>query len=317
MLEIPYMRRNSLIMVDPLSDVLELLGAHSLVSAGFKAGGAWTLRVPSFRGLKFNAVLKGEARLLIDGHADPIALRRGDCFMLSRGTPFVLASDLSLPTKPAEEVFTAVSDGLAMLGSGDDFHVVGGKMILDEMSEPLLTGELPDCVLLRRDSDSAKAVQWLLGRFVKEIEGSGAGSGVVAGSLMHLMFIELVRAHLSSCTDGMRPGWMDAQRDDRIGKALGLIHAEPVHPWTLAELADECAMSRSSFAERFRRMVGITALDYVVRWRMQLARRDLALPAGNLSLIAERYGYSSVSAFCHAFKRVFGTTPGQLRSRRN
>lgn len=303
-------------MVDPLSDVLELLDAHSIVSTGLKAGGPWALQVPSFQGLKFNAVLKGEAYLLIDGHANPVELRSGDCFMLSRGRPFVLASDLSLPAKPAEEVFAAAGEGLAMLGSGEDFHVVGGKMILDEMSGPLLTGELPDCVLLRRESDSGQAVQWLLGRFVKEIEGGGAGSGVVAETLMHLMFIELVRAHLSSRPEGIRPGWMDAQRDDRIGKALGLIHAEPAHPWTLAELADACAMSRSSFAERFKRMVGLTALDYVVRWRMQLARRDLTLSAGNLALIAERYGYSSVSAFCHAFKRVFGTTPGQLRSRR-
>ena len=303
-------------MVDPLSDVLELLGAHSLVSTGFKAGGPWALQVPSFRGLKFNAVLKGEARLLIDGQVEPIVLRSGDCFMLSRGTPFVLGSDLELPAEPADGVFAAARHGTAVLGSGEDFHVVGGKMVLDELSEPLLTGELPDCVLLRRETEGAQAVHWLLARFVKEIEGGGAGSGVVAGTLMHLMFIELVRAHLSSHREGIRPGWMDAQRDDRIGRALGLIHARPVHPWTLAELADACSMSRSSFAERFKRKVGLTALDYVVRWRMQLARRDLGLPMGNLALIADRYGYSSVSAFGHAFKRVFGTTPGQFRSPR-
>lgn len=89
-----------------------------------------------------------QARLLIDGQVEPIVLRSGDCFMLSRGTPFVLGSDLDMPAEPADRVFAAASHGTAVLGSGEDFHVVGGKMLLDELSEPLLTGELPDCVFL-------------------------------------------------------------------------------------------------------------------------------------------------------------------------
>jgi AraC-like DNA-binding protein len=300
-------------MADLLEPIFELLDAHSLVSAGFVAGGEWALAVPAFEGLKFNAVLAGEAHLLIEGRTRALLLKTGDCFMLSTGAPFVLTSDMSAEPIAADVVFAQARNGTASLGTGRDFHVIGGKMVLDDLTAPLLVAELPDVIVMRNGSPGAETVQWLLTQFVKEIASEQAGSGIVAASLMQLMFIELIRFHLTSTTKP-KPGWLAAQSDRRIGIALRLMHADPGHAWSLAELAHACAMSRSNFASLFKAKVGLPALDYLLRWRMQLARRQIRRSSTPLAVIAERYGYSSESAFGHAFKRVFGMTPGAVRS---
>jgi len=308
MLENRHFYCDSPIVIDPLSDVLSLLGAESFVSTGLKAGGAWSLRVDRHEGLKFNAVLSGCAWLAIEGRADPIALAPGDCFVLARGLPFTLAADLAFAPTDAGDVFAAADGPVATMGDGGDFHVVGGKMVLDALSSSLLVEALPDCILLRASSSHAATMQWLLDRFIAEIEGDEAGHGASAANLMHLMFIELIRAHLSLVASG-REGWLYALADPRIGKALRLMHGAPSRRWTLPELAEATAMSRSSFAQHFRSRVGMPPLEYLLRWRMRLARRDLQKRSLPIADVARRYGYGSESAFGNAFKRVFGDPP--------
>lgn len=312
MLDRPDWCRDGPEMVDLLSAVLELLEARSLASAGFEAGGRWAVAVPAFEGLKFNAVLTGEAHLLMAGRPTGMLLKSGDCFMLARGTPFVLASDPSLTPVAAEVVFADAVEGVASIGDGRNFRAIGGKMALDDLTASLLIAQLPEVVVIRNGSDGAEAMQWLLARFTTEIANDEVGRDVAAGNLIHLMFTELIRSHLKT-SDAPEPGWLSAQNDRRIAPALRLIHEDPRRTWSLAELAHACAMSRSNFAARFRSKVGLPALDYLLRWRMQLARREIRRSAAPLGVIADRFGYSSESSFGHAFKRVFGTTPGSLR----
>ena len=295
-------------MTDPLSDVLSLLDAESLVSTGLKAGGGWSLRVDGHEGLKFNAVLSGTAWLAIDGRPDPIALAAGDCFLLARGLPFTMAADLAIPPVNATEVFSITQGAVATMGDGADFHVVGGRMTLDKASSAILVDALPDCIVLPAGSERASAMRWLLNRFAAEVEGTDAGHGASAAKLMHLMFIELIRAHLA-VPDQRQQGWLHALADPKIGKALRLMHEAPVRPWTLKELAESTAMSRSSFAQRFRERVGMPPLDYLLRWRMRLARRDMLTRRESMTEVSRRYGYASESAFGNAFKRVFGHPP--------
>src|SRR5476649_644596 len=94
---------------------------------------------------------------------------------------------------------------------------------------------------------------------------------------------------------------------------VNLLHAEPNRRWTLPELAGEVAMSRSAFALRFKTLVGISPLDYLLRWRMRLAGRALATSKASVSLIGMAYGYESESAFSSAFKRVRGRPPREYR----
>ncbi len=96
-----------------------------------------------------------------------------------------------------------------------------------------------------------------------------------------------------------------------MGAAIGAIHAEPAHRWTLQELAARAGMSRSSFALRFKQTVGASPMDYLTRWRMLLAGDRLAHTDDPVSAIALSLGYESESAFSTAFKRVMGASPRQ------
>ena len=307
MLESRVFCRDNPRMTDPLTDVLSLLEAQSSVSTGLKAGGDWSLRVGRHDGLKFNAVRSGCAWLAIEGRDEAIELKGGDCFLLARGLPFTLATDLAIPPVDAADVFDTDAP-IATIGDGADFHVVGGKMVLDPTSSAILTDTLPDCILLPNTSPRATSMRWLLERFVAEADGVEAGNGASAANLMHLMFIELIRAHLSLSGESSG-GWLYALSDPKVGKALRLMHAAPTHNWTLPELADSIAMSRSSFAQHFRSRVGMPPLEYLLKWRMRLARRDLQKLRQPIAEVSRRYGYGSESAFGNAFKRVFGESP--------
>lgn len=110
-------------------------------------------------------------------------------------------------------------------------------------------------------------------------------------------------------------GLLGALYDPLIGKALGLIHAQPQHAWTVASLASAVGCSRSSFSAHFTALVGEPPIEYLARWRMQIASRWLAGdPSLRVGEIATRVGYSSEAAFSKAFKRLIGTAPKAYRS---
>lgn len=72
-------------------------------------------------------------------------------------------------------------------------------------------------------------------------------------------------------------------------------------------------MSRSSFAERFRTLVGQTPIDYLTQWDMVLAKRLLREPRASVASVMEQVGYTSGAAFRQACKRVLGFGPGRIR----
>jgi AraC-like DNA-binding protein len=301
-------------LADPLSDVLALLDARSLPSAGLVAGGKWSVRVPAYDGLKFNAVVRGTAWLAVNGMAEPIHLASGDCFMLTKGSPFVLASDLDLPAVDAATVFADTEGGSAHIGLEEECVFVGGKMILDTVAASLLVDALPAAIHFSAGSERATSVRWLLERLQSERDILRPGGEAAAGHLIHVLFIELIRAHLLT-VGGAGLGWIGALSDRRLGAVISALHEEPTRDWTLPELAALAHMSRSNFALRFRTQVGVPPLEYLTRWRMQLARHALVHRTQSVGEIAMSVGYASESAFGAAFKRIFGQTPRRYRSK--
>ncbi len=92
------------------------------------------------------------------------------------------------------------------------------------------------------------------------------------------------------------------------------MHQSPEHRWTVAELADQLLISRSAFAERFKRITGRPPLEYLTWWRLQ--RAAARLRSGEVATmfeLARNSGYQSEAAFSKAFRREFGVAPGELR----
>jgi len=296
---------------DPLSDILALVAARSALSTGLIAGGDWAVRVDGHTGWKFNAVLQGHAWLDIEGEAGPVALGAGDCFVLTSGAPFVIGSALALTPVPAALLYANTADGVARLGTGSDFHVLGGKMLFDQADSGLLAEGLPGVIVLRATAPAAAHVAWLLKRLVEELRDARPGQAAMADQLMQMLFIESLRAWLGSEGAGAsrHVGWIGALADSRLRAAVQAMHGAPARAWTLAELSGIACMSRSSFAARFKVAVGMAPLEYLQRWRMRLASRDLRKGLASVSAIAASLGYASDSAFSNAFKRVQGMSP--------
>jgi len=111
-------------------------------------------------------------------------------------------------------------------------------------------------------------------------------------------------------------GWLAGARDPVVGKSMAILHNRVEHPWTIAELAKEVGLSRSSLVERFTRYLGEPPISYLTRWRLQLGARALAASPRSVAEIAAEVGYESEAAFNRAFKRQFDVPPARYRRER-
>jgi len=162
-------------------------------------------------------------------------------------------------------------------------------------------------VHLRSEADKA-AMRWSIERLMREIRDPQPGGFLIAQQLAHMLLVQALRLHLNDGAAG-GVGWLFALADRQMSAAMSAMHAQPGRRWTIAELAKEAAMSRSTFALKFRRTVGASPMDYLTRWRMLLAADRLAAGGETIATLAPALGYESESAFSTAFKRVMGCAP--------
>jgi AraC-like DNA-binding protein len=179
---------------------------------------------------------------------------------------------------------------------------------------PLL-GALPRLLHVRRASDGQNDVlDGLIDLTLAEAQAQRIGGESIRLGLSELIFIEVVRRYLATLADG-RTGWLAGLRDPAIGRALSLLHERPAESWTLEELAREAGVSRSVLADRFTHLVGHPPMQYLTRWRMQLAARLLADGTRKVSAVGLEVGYASEAAFSRTFKRIAGMSPAMWRDR--
>lgn len=296
--------------MDPLSDVLSLLQPRSHVSAGFDAGGDWSVAFTGNVGIKCYAVASGECWLAVEGVAEAVHLKAGDCFLLPSGRPFRIASDLALTPMDSTSVFPpAQAGGVVRWNGGGAVFLVGSRFTLAGQHADMLLGMLPPIVHIRKKTEQA-ALRWSIERMMQELHAEQAGSYLMAQHLAHMMLLQALRVHMTRGMEG-GVGWLFALADKQIGAALRAMHADPARSWSLQDLAQHACMSRSAFAHKFKTAVGASAMDYLTRWRMLLAADRLARTPEPLSAIALSLGYESESAFGTAFKRVMGSSPRQ------
>lgn len=291
--------------MDPLSQVFSLLNMRAARCTRFEASGSWSYRFPAKPALKIGAVVRGECWLDV-GDGPRCRLTAGDTFLLANAPGYVLAND--------EQAVPA--DGIATFDwehsdtarhNGDDTILVAGSFSFDTSDAGLLLEALPRFLRIPGRHPSAAVIGTTLQMITPEVKGPLIGAAVVTDRLVDVLLILVLRAALDQ-DGGNDFGWIGALTDAKIGKALGLMHDKPAHRWTLEELCGAVAMSRSAFAKQFRSLVGQAPLTYLLRWRMRVAR-DLLRRGSSVAAAAFAVGYSSESAFRHAFKRLYGCPP--------
>ncbi|MCP3733322.1 AraC family transcriptional regulator [Sphingomonas sp. RP10(2022)] len=293
-----------------MSDVLSLLRPRTAISAGLDAGGEWAIRFPAHNGIKFNTVLRGACWVRVDGEPEPIRIEAGDCFLLTRGRPFLFATEDAPPPIDSATIYDHAADGIATCNGGGDFFLIGGRFAFEGDHAGLLFDALPPIVHIRDASSQAAVLRWSLEQLALELKQRSPGGALMADHLAQIMLLQVLRLWLTS---GEKSGWLGALADQRLTRALGAMHAAPQRRWTLAELAALAGMSRTTFAERFRNVVGQTPLDYLANWRMRLAADRLQRSGDSVATIGFSVGYESEAAFSTAFRRVMGRTPMQHR----
>ncbi|MGR6921919.1 AraC family transcriptional regulator [[Actinomadura] parvosata] len=298
---------------DPLEDVLTLIGTTSRLSVGLVAGGRWALSFGPPDGIKFNAVRRGRCVLTVDGVPEPIPLHEGDCFLLVQPRAFTLASAPGVRPLPAGPVFAAATGGVARTGTGEDVVLMGGRFGFGERARELLLDVLPPVIHVPGDTAEAATVRWALQQIDAELRERPLAATLVTEHLALVMLIHLLRLHLVNAGPGGTSGWLAGLTDPIVAPALRALHARPAHAWTVAELAAVAAVSRSTLAARFKQVVGQGPLEYLTRWRIELAADRLRHGDQTVAAIAAQVGYGSVSALSNAFKRVTGVSPRDYR----
>jgi hypothetical protein len=235
--------------MDPLSDVLSLLKPRSYMCGGFDVGGEWSIRFRQHEGIKCYAVVSGQCWLAVEGVPDAVRLETGDCFLLPRGWPFRLTSDLTLTPVDAHTMFSLPLNGaIRSINGGGDCFCVGGHFALTGKHAGIVLAALPPIVHIRKESDKA-AMHWSLERMRQELCEPQPGGFLVAQQLAYLMLVQALRLHLA---EGLRAGigWLSALADKQMSAAISAMHDDPACRWTLQKLARQGIQSRPSPSSR-------------------------------------------------------------------
>lgn len=298
---------------DPIAGAIGLLRPRTEVYPDFRAAGPWALRFEAFEHVTIGGVDHGECWLVFEDGSEPVRLCEGDLFLLVKPPGYRLASSLAVEPLPAEALWeSAVEDQVRIGAEGDaDFGLCGGRFWFDEANAAMLIDVLPRLVHVRaghrRNGQLAQVAQLLSA----EAKNRTVGSLLVLDHLVQILFVHVLRAHADQTDHPV--GWLGALCDDGVGAALRAMHADVSRRWSLQELAGIARMSRSAFAAAFKAQLGTPPGEYLIQWRMSLARDALRRNTCSISELAVAAGYESESAFSTAFRRVVGSSPKQYR----
>jgi len=321
--------------IDPLSDVLRAVRLSGTVFFRVEATSPWVIEVPDTAALaavtlpraqhviSYHVVTRGACwGTVLDGAS--VRLEEGDVLVFPHGDAYVMsiAPGMRGGPKPAEVlafmremVMGRLPFAVAEGGGGpEQLGLVCGFLGCDvHPFNPLLTA-LPSLLHVRRAFAAGDPLGRLIDFAIVESQERRAGGECVRLRLSELMFVEVVRRYLAGLPVE-QTGWLAGLRDRAVGRALSFLHERPGDDWTLEKLAKDVGLSRSALAERFTHFVGDPPMQYLARWRMQVAARLLADGQAKVSAVALQVGYESEAAFSRAFKKLAGVPPAAWRSR--
>jgi AraC-like DNA-binding protein len=310
--------------MDVLTDLLARSRARGAAFAHSTIHGEWGIAFPTGPGLAVHAVVDGEVHLWTGDPDRParsatvLALGPGDIVLVRGDVPHHLGHAPGARCRSIGDVVAAgpLPGSARRFGSGQPdgrppaVFFCGAYLFDGDLCEGLLQ-TLPETVHLRPASGSAlRATMDLLAR---EMQQDEPGQQTVLDRLLDVALVQVLREHFT-VRDDAAPSWFRASADPTVGRALRALHADPAHPWTVADLAAEARLSRAAFSRRFTSLLGAAPLSYLTDWRMALARELLRDTDDGLAAIAGAVGYSSEFSFAAAFKRHLGIAPGRWRA---
>ena len=296
-------------MSDPLTDLIRLLRPVGAVSKLVRSTGSWRVRRDGVGKLYHNMTLCGGARLEVTGK-QPIELVGGDFVLIPEAFDFTVSSITPPPLSAGDSVPTIGADRTVEVGGRGPFETqqLVGYCSFDSPDAATLLRMLPDLIVVRGQPRLATLATLIR----DEVVADRPARDLMLEHLLQLLLIEALRS------DGEAlplSGLLGGLADPRLAAALRALHADPARTWTIGDLANEAAMSRSAFFAHFRQRVGRAPMRYLIDWRMAVAKDLLTRERASLSVVARRVGYGSASAFNAAFTRSVGCPPSRFARR--
>lgn len=301
--------------MDMLTDALNTLELKGWLSSRRELASPWRYDFAASKDSPFHVLSYGGAYLQVEGEAEPVRVEDGDVVLFPTGHPHALYDDPASPVtrrvqldydpQRTHHIVGAEGDGPKPLMLCGAFH-------FEYPNDFPLLHRLPRLIHIRAaQGQMEQGFVDLVRLIARESASQLPGTAVMLRRLTELLFIQVIRLWVAQQSESS-VGWVGALRDQPISAALALIHASPERQWTVKELAEAVALSRSAFSARFTERVGEPPMTYLTRWRMLRATRLLKNEV-RMETIAEMLGYESEAAFRKAFKREMGIPPAQYR----
>ena len=298
-------------MNDPLSEVIRLLQPRTVFSRRISGAGRWGVRYSDFGQPSFCVVLEGSCRLAVDGH-QAITLEASDFVLLPATPGFTMSGFQPVRPEHMDPKVAATQTGEirhGTRGGRPDVRLLGGWFVFDSPDSTLLVSLLPSLVHVR----GVERLSVLVRLVGEEASERRSGRDLVLTRLVEVLLIEALR---STPGEDAPPGLLRGLADARLAQAMRQMHGDPARSWTVSQLAKKAALSRSAFFERFTRAVGQPPMEYLLAWRMAVAKDLLRRHDLRIDEVAERVGYGSASTFSTAFSRHVGQAPSRYARER-
>ncbi len=290
-------------MIDPLAEVVRLLQPSAPFSKLVSAYGRWQVRRAESGGPFYCALLEGTSRLVV-ADREAILLEEGDFVLVPSVFDFT-SSSVEPPKGRRDSAHVVLPGGEVRFGEGDgrpDVRMLVGHCQFASPDASLLVSLLPQIVHVRGE----RRLSTLMELVRDESRERRPARDVILARLLEVLLIEALR---STAGIAASPGLLRGLADERVAAAIRRMHESPASAWTVALLAREAALSRSAFFERFQRAVGVAPMEYLLGWRMALAKDLLRRQTVSVAEVAEQVGYGSASSFSVAFTRHVGRPP--------
>lgn len=189
--------------------------------------------------------------------------------------------------------------------------MVCGHLSFDAQARHPLLDTLPDHMVVRGGNVVSGSWFDLTLQFLEQEAQTGRiGTTAIVKRLTEIIFIQVINAWLEQ--ERPKNGLLAALADRRLGHCLKAIQRDPIQRWTVAALANEAGMSRTTLTERFKKPAGMAPLHYLTQWRLEKARRLLTESAHSIEMVVDSMGYQLLAAFNRAFKNIL--TRNQART---
>ncbi len=306
---------------DWLSLLLDLVPVHGRVDRRCFYGAPWRIdQAAAAKGeIAYHVVIAGSAMLEDSAGGPPTRLAAGDILLVTDGAAHVLHDGSGVPAVPARDrpgLNVTISEST---GPGDRLDLMCGHFVVAAPHDRMIRDYLPRRLIVRAATGSAAAAATSTGNQLMTLvalmkEASTVeelGGRAMLNALSAALFAMTLRA--ASEAKEAPAGLLALAGHSRLAPALSAMFRTPAHPWTLAELARLCNMSRATLARHFEEKLGHSPNKLLTDFRMALAAKQLHQPRASTAAIAEAVGYRSEAAFQRAFKQRMAMTPAQWR----